>query len=58
MKEPLGMLAAKYHLEFGCVIFLDEFAPSLHIDASVLKAMSDLGAEFDVDLYLFPEAGA
>lgn len=49
----VGALAERFTLQFECIIEFDQEVPALHVDRQVMKAMSDLGGELDIDAYLF-----
>lgn len=53
VKNFVAEFRKQFTLQFECIIEFDEQVPALHVDHSVLKAMSELGAEFDIDGYLF-----
>lgn len=52
VRESLSTLAEGCSVEFGAVIEFDETVPDLHVDADVVKAMAQMNAELDLDIYL------
>jgi hypothetical protein len=52
LKEIYEKLNAK--AEIACAIYIeDEQVPAIHFNHETIKRVSDLGAEIDVDFYLF-----
>ena len=58
--EPLApkiaKLAERWDTEIGCVIYASQYVPEMHFSPSVLRRLSDLGVDVDIDLYCLLEA--
>ncbi len=52
--QPLVELCSIYQAEFCGVIYTSGDRPVIHFDQEVLKAVLQLNAEIDVDLYVLP----
>lgn len=51
---PLVELCSIYEAEFCGVIYTSGERPAIHFDKDILKAVLQLNAEIDVDLYVLP----
>ncbi|MBE9012942.1 DUF4279 domain-containing protein [Pseudanabaenaceae cyanobacterium LEGE 13415] len=52
--QPLVELCSIYDAEFCGVIYTSGDRPAIHFDKEILKAVLQLNAEIDVDLYVLP----
>ncbi|BAS58251.1 DUF4279 domain-containing protein [Leptolyngbya boryana CZ1] len=56
--QPLIELCSVYEAEFCGVIYTSGERPAIHFDRELLKAVLQLNAEIDVDLYVLPDHDA
>jgi len=52
--QPLIELCSVYEAEFCGVVYTSGDRPAIHFDKEILKAVQQLNAEIDVDLYVLP----
>ncbi len=52
--QPLVEMCSVYDAEFCGVVYTSGDRPTIHFDKEILKAVLQLNAEIDVDLYVLP----
>jgi hypothetical protein len=53
--SSLVEVSAQNYAEIDCVIYTRGQAPEMHLDKDILRQISQLNAELDLDLYVLPE---
>lgn len=50
-KQAVVGLTSNYYAEFACGLYFHEINPGIHLDCSLLREISDLNINLDLDMY-------
>jgi hypothetical protein len=54
----LTALPAEIDREFSCIVYIEDGAPELHMNADFVRFAADIGASLDIDVYLMTDDAA